>query len=144
MADKTEKHGRSKTHQHDPGSGKRHQDNGSPSPSDMDFFNDPVIYEQGDVTRAARETHEKHGTESGSGALGNRRPDEEIQAEIEGLMAFQKTIDASAIRVVVKDGLVTLLGNVGSPYDKQVAENITRNVLGIREVDNLLNMKGQM
>lgn len=143
MVNKTARHGRSKTQQHDPGSGKRAADNGSPNPSDIGFFNDPVLNKQGDVARAARETHEKHGTGSGSGPLGNRRPDADIKAEIESLMAFQKTIDARAIQVAVKDGLVTLSGNVASPYDKQVAENITRNVFGIREVDNLLNMKGQ-
>lgn len=143
MADPNERPGSSKTPRHDPGSGKRHQDNGAPNPTDVDFFNDPVVYEQGDVTRSARETHETPGTETGSGPRGDSRPDEDIHAEIERLMAWQKTIDAAGIQVAVEQGVVTLSGKVNRPYDIQVAENITRNVLGIQGVDNLLKIDGQ-
>ena len=103
-------------------------DNKAPNPSDLEFFKDLTVHE-----------HEEHG----SGPPGNRRPDEEIKAEIERLLAWQKTIDATAIEVDVKEGLVTLSGDVGSPHEKQVAGNITENVLGIRGINNLLNSRRQ-
>ena len=115
----------------------------APNPTDLEFFNDPTIYERGDVPTAAKETHEKSGTERDSGPRGNRRPDEDIKAEIERLMAWQKTIDAAAIQVDVQDGVVTLSGNVSSPYEKQVARNISENVLGIQKINNLLNINRQ-
>lgn len=112
----------SNSHPHDAGD----YDNKAPNPSDLEFFNDPTV-----------RGHEEHG----SGPPGNRRPDKEIKAEIERLLAWQKTIDATAIQVDVKDGVVTLSGNVSSPNEKQIAGNITENVLGIREIKNHLNIK---
>ena len=112
----------------------------APNPTDLEFFNDPVIYEQDDVISAAEETHHKHDAERGSRPLGNRRQDQDIKQEIDRLLAWQKTIDATDVHVEVKEGVVTLSGNVGSPYEKDVAENITKNVLGIQHVNNLLNI----
>jgi hypothetical protein len=112
------------SHPHDAGD----YDNKAPNPSDLEFFNDPTV-----------RGHQEYGSTS----PGNRRPDKEIKSEIERLLAWQKTIDATAIQVDVKDGVVSLSGNVGSPNEKQVAENITGNVLGIREINNLLNVNRQ-
>jgi osmotically-inducible protein OsmY len=127
----------------DKGAADKPLDNQAPSPTDMDFYSDPVIYEQGDVTSADQETHEKHGSASGAGPLGNRRPDEDIKAEIHSLLAYQKTIDASGIHVDVKDGVVTLSGNVPGPYEKQVATDLTGNVLGVQETHNILTTDEQ-
>lgn len=115
----------------------------APSPTDSGFYNDPKVYEQGDVASAEAGTHAKHGTESGEGARGNRRSDADIKDEIHRLMDWQKTIDPTGIQVEVKDGVVTLSGKVNSQYEKQVAQNITENVLGIRQVSNLLKIQGE-
>lgn len=64
--------------------------------------------------------------------------DEDIAAQIENLLQWNLTIDASRIQVVVTGGVLTLMGDVDSIWQKYRAEHLAENIAGVISVDNRL------
>jgi osmotically-inducible protein OsmY len=80
------------------------------------------------------------GSFAGRGPRGYQRSDERIREEICERMCDNAELDASAIEIVVLSGEVTLQGNVNDRYDKRLAEDLTQDVSGVREVNNQLRV----
>ena len=67
--------------------------------------------------------------------------DEDIKAHIENLLQWNPTIDASRIQVVVTGGVLTLIGDVDSIWQKYRAEHLAENIAGVISVDNRLMVR---
>ena len=65
----------------------------------------------------------------------------DLRADVEEQLAWEPSIDANAIAVVVVDGHVTLRGTVGSVQDKRGAERIAARVFGVVAVENRLEVR---
>jgi osmotically-inducible protein OsmY len=63
------------------------------------------------------------------------RRDDEIAADVQGLLRHDAYVDASAVKVSVDNGQVTLSGRVGSAAEKRRAESIAWTV-GTKTVDS--------
>lgn len=68
-------------------------------------------------------------------------PDKHIWEEACLNLTFHSEVDASKIEVKVKDGVVTLLGEVPSRKMKKLAEKCIENVPGLLDVENHLKVK---
>ena len=66
--------------------------------------------------------------------------DAELKTNIENQLQWNNSIDASDIKVTVKDGIITLEGSVGSYWKKQVAEDVAYSTYGTQSVDNKLSI----
>ncbi len=64
--------------------------------------------------------------------------DEDITAQIEKLLQWNPTIDAPRIQVVVTGGILTLMGDVDSVWQKYRVEHLAENIAGVISVDNRL------
>jgi osmotically-inducible protein OsmY len=115
----------------------------TPYTTDSEFFRDPNIYEAAEVPRVTQSQHEKERLENDPRPRGDRRPDERIKDEIQHLLARHEQVDARDIQVDVREGMVTLSGDVGSLQEKRIAERITSLAFGVTEIKNNLNIKGQ-
>ncbi len=67
--------------------------------------------------------------------------DEDIAAQIENLLLWNPTIDASRIEVVVTNGTLTLVGSVDSTWQKHRVEHLAEDIAGVISVDNRLTVK---
>lgn len=67
--------------------------------------------------------------------------DELIAEDIIGELERLRLLDDSKIRVGVKDGAVTLAGEVGITLSSWRAERAARNALGVKDVDSRLSVK---
>jgi len=72
-----------------------------------------------------------------------KRNDERLKDDIHEELIRHGHIDASDIEVQVKDGEVTLTGQVVSRHDKRIAEELAEKVLGVHDVQNQLKVKQQ-
>lgn len=72
-----------------------------------------------------------------------KRSDERIKDDIHEELIRHGRIDASDVEVQVKDGEVTLTGQVSSRQDKRVAEELAEKVLGVHDVQNQLRVRNQ-
>jgi osmotically-inducible protein OsmY len=72
-----------------------------------------------------------------------KRSDERIKDDIHEELIRHGRIDASDVEVQVKDGEVTLTGQVSSRQDKRVAEELAEKVLGVHDVQNQLRVRSQ-
>lgn len=70
-----------------------------------------------------------------------KRSDERIKDDIHEELIRHGRIDASDVEVQVKDGEVTLTGQVSSRQDKRVAEELAEKVLGVHDVQNQLRVR---
>jgi len=77
----------------------------------------------------------------GVGPRGWQRPDEDILADVCGLMADHARLDASGIEVTVANGEVTLQGDVDSRASRRLAERIAESVRGVRDVFDRLHVR---
>lgn len=77
---------------------------------------------------------------SGRGPKGWTRSDEKIRDEICMCLEQHSRIDASEIEVDVKDGVVTLKGNIHDRPAKRLAEDLIENLPGVRDVQNQLTV----
>ena len=76
-----------------------------------------------------------------SQAAAQTRPsDDQLSREIATKIANDKTLSTDAIKVTVKDGVVSLTGMVGKDADKASAEQLAR-VPGVVRVDNKLTSR---
>jgi osmotically-inducible protein OsmY len=64
-----------------------------------------------------------------------------LEGKVKNYLTSRKGLNARAIDVEVKDGNVTLKGEVASPEQAALAEQATLEVEGVRTVTNLLMMR---
>lgn len=64
-----------------------------------------------------------------------------ITASIKTRYAADKYVRALAVNIDTYDGVVTLNGNVGSYIEQQRAEDIARDVVGVKSVVNKLELR---
>jgi hypothetical protein len=140
LADQTQNPGRKWRTVENDGDGNRYFDNFrfTPYTTDLEFYRDPNIYET-EVHRSSQDDTEP-ATDTVRAPRGTHRTDEQILAEIRDLLSHFGQIDASNIHVEVQDGIVFLTGQVSSPDELRAAEGLSRNVLGVLEINNQLKM----
>jgi hypothetical protein len=80
----------------------------------------------------------QRGPYTGRGPRGYQRSDERIREEVCERLTEHGLIDARHIRVLVKDGEVTLQGTVQDRRTKLRAENTAASVAAVSDVHNLL------
>lgn len=66
--------------------------------------------------------------------------DDEIAAAVRSALDVNAEITKQTIAVAVSGGKVTLAGNVGSHWERTVAEDVARSARGVRDVNNLLRV----
>ncbi|NJN05657.1 MAG: BON domain-containing protein [Rhodobacteraceae bacterium] len=66
--------------------------------------------------------------------------DQDIAAFVRQSLAAHADISKKTILVTVKDGFVTLAGNVSSHWEQAAADDVARGARGVRDVLNLLNL----
>lgn len=69
------------------------------------------------------------------------RTDSEIREDVAYRLRSNASVDAGLITVTVEDGNVTLEGTVRSAWEKSIAEDQARIVLGVAAVENELDVK---
>ena len=67
--------------------------------------------------------------------------DMELKKAVEAELTFEPSIDAANIGVAVKDGIVTLTGNVDSYWAKIAAERAVARVNGVKAIANDLEVR---
>jgi osmotically-inducible protein OsmY len=78
---------------------------------------------------------------AGRGPKGYQRSDERIREDVSDRLMEHPELDASGVEVHVKDGVVTLKGDVDSRWAKRLAEDIAEEVGGVRDVMNHLSVR---
>jgi osmotically-inducible protein OsmY len=98
-------------------------------------FGDPNPYVQ------AATDGERQGAHRGRGPSDYRRSDDRVCEDINDRLTDDPHIDASGIKVQVKDGEVTLSGTVDSRFAKRHAEDLAEGISGARHVQNNLRVR---
>nr|WP_314468804.1 BON domain-containing protein [uncultured Novosphingobium sp.] len=88
---------------------------------------------------AARRREDDH---RGRGPSDYTRSDERIREDVNDRLTQDWRVDATNIRVVAKDGEITLDGTVGSRNAKRRAEDLADDVTGVKHVQNNLRVTG--
>lgn len=78
---------------------------------------------------------------SGMGPLGYQRSDQRISDDVCDRLTEHGRIDARDIEVDVKDGIVTLKGSVPDRNMKRMAEEVTEDISGVKEVQNQIKVQ---
>jgi osmotically-inducible protein OsmY len=73
--------------------------------------------------------------------VGDKRPDPEIVRDATAALKMHLPLSSSKIKVVGKDGWLTLEGDVEWNYQKTRAAEAVRDVKGVRGVSNLIHIK---
>jgi osmotically-inducible protein OsmY len=73
--------------------------------------------------------------------LRTMKTNEELQKDVQNAIKWEPLLHAAEIGVSVKDGVVTLTGNVDSYTKKTEAENATKNVAGVKVVVEKIEVK---
>ncbi|HEV7409707.1 MAG TPA: BON domain-containing protein [Bradyrhizobium sp.] len=71
----------------------------------------------------------------------DERPDPDIAREAAQAVKSQLPISSENIKIIVKNGWVTLEGEVEWQYQRQTAENIVRRIKGVKGVSNTILLK---
>jgi osmotically-inducible protein OsmY len=71
----------------------------------------------------------------------DQRPDPEIARDAVAAIKSQLPISSEHIKVVVKNGWVSLEGEVQWQYQRQTAETAVRRIKGVKGVSNLIQLK---
>jgi osmotically-inducible protein OsmY len=71
----------------------------------------------------------------------DERPDPEIARDAVAAIKSQLPISSEHIKIVVKNGWVTLEGQVEWQYQRQTAESAVRRIKGVKGVSNLIQLK---
>jgi osmotically-inducible protein OsmY len=69
------------------------------------------------------------------------KTNEELQKDVQNAIKWEPLLHAAEIGVSVKDGVVTLTGNVDSYTKKTEAENATKNIAGVKVVVENIKVK---
>lgn len=83
------------------------------------------------------------GPHRGAGPKGYQRSDERIKEEVCERLTWHGQIDASNIEIDVKDGEVTLRGQVEHKYEKRMAEDIIESIHGVKDIQNEIHVQKQ-
>ena len=75
---------------------------------------------------------------------GTERPDPDIARDVVAAIKTRLPFTAEHIRAVVKNGWVTLEGQVEWNYQRESAESAVRHIRGIKGVTNLIQLKPQV
>ena len=79
----------------------------------------------------------------GRGPRNYQRNDERIKDDVHERLTRHPEIDASEIEVIVTGGEVTLQGTVDHRYTKRLAEDITEDIFGVKQVHNQIRVQGR-
>ena len=71
----------------------------------------------------------------------HHRDDTDIAESIAHNMTWNATIPTESVKAEVADGIVTLRGTVEWESQRRETERLARNVIGVRNVMNLINLK---
>jgi osmotically-inducible protein OsmY len=71
----------------------------------------------------------------------DERPDPDIARDAVAAIKSQLPISHEGIKVIVKNGWVTLEGQAEWQYQKNTAETAVRRIKGVKSVSNLINLK---
>jgi osmotically-inducible protein OsmY len=71
----------------------------------------------------------------------DERPDPEIARDAAAAIKSQLPISSEKIKIVVKDGWITLEGEVEWQYQRTTAENAVRRIRGVKGVSNMIQLK---
>jgi osmotically-inducible protein OsmY len=71
----------------------------------------------------------------------DRRPDDEIAAAAHNTLAWHASVPRGSVKVTVKHGWIMLSGTVEWEYQSRAAEAAVRNLVGIRGLVNLVEIK---
>lgn len=82
----------------------------------------------------------RSGPHYGKGPKGYQRSDERIKDEVNERLYHHPDVDASEIEVSVTNGEVVLSGTVPGRRMKHLAEDLTDDIVGVREVSNRLRV----
>ena len=74
----------------------------------------------------------------------DRRPDDEIAAAAHNVLAWHASVPRGSVKVTVKHAWVVLSGTVQWEYQSHAAEAAVRNLIGIRGLVNLVEIKPAM
>ena len=72
-----------------------------------------------------------------------RRPDDELKHEVEEALFYDTWVDAEAITVQVRDGVVTLTGELPDYAEMRYATDDAWDVDGVRGVHSRLHVRGE-
>lgn len=78
---------------------------------------------------------------SGVGPKNFRRADERVYEDVCDALMHSHDVDASEMTITVTDGVVELAGSASERIQKYIAEDITANIPGVRDVRNMLVVK---
>ena len=78
---------------------------------------------------------------AGRGPKGYKRSDERIREDVSEVLTRNHDVDATNIEVTVNDGIVVLAGTVDDRHSKRIAEDITQDVSGVRDVQNQIRVQ---
>ncbi len=78
---------------------------------------------------------------AGRGPRGYHRSDDRIREEVCEILTRHGDIDAGDVEVQVKNGEVTLTGNVDDRYQKRLAEDVVEQVSGVHDVHNQIRVQ---
>jgi osmotically-inducible protein OsmY len=67
--------------------------------------------------------------------------DSEIRRQVIAELDWDPSIDASAVGVAVKDGIVTLTGSIANYWQKKEVERVVKRVIGVKAVAEDLSIK---
>jgi osmotically-inducible protein OsmY len=71
----------------------------------------------------------------------DERPDPDVARDVVAAMRSQLPISSEGIKAIVRDGWVTLEGEVEWQYQRQTAENAVRRITGVKGVSNTVLLK---
>jgi osmotically-inducible protein OsmY len=71
----------------------------------------------------------------------DERPDPDIAREAVAALKSQLPISSDNIKVIVKNGWVTLEGKIGWQYQRQTAESAVRRIKGVKGVSNTIRLQ---
>jgi osmotically-inducible protein OsmY len=71
----------------------------------------------------------------------DERPDPDIARDAVAAIKSQLPISSENIKIIVKNGWVTLEGEIEWQYQRQTAESIVRRIMGVKGVSNTILLK---
>jgi len=89
----------------------------------------------------AEALHRGEGPHAGKGPRNYQRTDDRIEEDINERLTRNAMIDATDVEVTVRDGEVTLRGQVNTRQAKWVAEAIAESVFGVKEITNQIKVR---
>src|SRR6185295_6464250 len=75
------------------------------------------------------------------GPRGYQRSDERLREEVYDRLIQQTEIDVGDIEVAVAEGVITLSGAVGSPWEQHRVEDLVDSIWGAKDIKNELRVR---